>query len=151
MTGPVQVLVVGFDHPTFSGEVLAELDRLGEAGTIRLLDVLLVTRGEDGTFESLDPPPGSPPGLGALAAEILGGGDDGDGDGGRPDVADRPDQQAWSLAEAVPAGTTAAVALVEHLWAVGLRDAVHRSGGRALDESWLAPEDVERLERLISA
>ena len=27
MTGPVQVLVVGFDHPTFSGEVLAELDR----------------------------------------------------------------------------------------------------------------------------
>src|SRR3954468_9991482 len=40
--GPVQVLVVGFDHPTFSGEVLAEFERLRGAGVVRLVDLLLV-------------------------------------------------------------------------------------------------------------
>ena len=56
MTGPIQVLVVGFDRLTFSGEVMAELDRLREAGTARLLDVLLVERAEDGTLETLPAP-----------------------------------------------------------------------------------------------
>ena len=47
MIGPVQVLVVGFDRPTFSGEVLAELTRLREAGIVRLVDLLLVAREEE--------------------------------------------------------------------------------------------------------
>lgn len=144
MTGPVQVLVVGFDQPSFSGEVMAELDRLGQAGTIRLLDVLLVARGDDGSFDSLPFPEGAAPGLGRLAAEILG---EGDADGVGPTAAEDAGA-AWSLADAVPAGSSAAVALIEHLWAIPLRAAVHRSGGRALDETWLAPADVERLERL---
>ena len=66
MTGPVQVLVVGFDEPSFSGEALAELGRLREAGIVRLVDVLLVERGEDGTFETLEPPPGHDPDLGQI-------------------------------------------------------------------------------------
>ena len=83
-----------------------------------------------------------------MAAEILGeAGAEADVDGA--DAA-APDGAAWSLADAVPVGGTAAVALIEHLWAVPLRAAVHRSGGRALDETWLAPEDVERLERLLA-
>ena len=84
VTGPVQVLVVGFDAPSFTGEVLAELDHLREQGVVHLVDVLLVERGEDGTFETLDPPPGSDPDLGRIAAQILGG-DDGaiDGAAGR--------------------------------------------------------------------
>jgi hypothetical protein len=149
MTGPVQVLVVGFDQPSFSGELMAELDRLGQAGTIRLLDVLLVARWDDGSFDSLPFPEGAAPGLGRLAAEILGGAD---ADGVGPTAAEDADADAvgaaWSLADAVPIGSSAAVALIEHLWAIPLRAAVHRSGGRALDETWLAPADVERLERL---
>jgi Family of unknown function (DUF6325) len=53
--GPVQVLVVGFDRPTFSGEVLAELTRLREAGIVRLVDLLLVARAEDGSIETVTP------------------------------------------------------------------------------------------------
>ena len=53
MTGPVQVLVVGFDRPTFSGEVLAEFTRLREAGIVRLVDLLVVSRTEDGAFETV--------------------------------------------------------------------------------------------------
>lgn len=128
MTAPVQVLVVGFEAPSFSGEVLAELDRLREAGVVRLLDVLLVRRDEDGAFETLDPPPGSDPGLGRLAAEILGGEDGETGD------------DTWSLADAVPPGATAAVALIQHLWAEPLVGAIRAAGGRPLGEMWLPPE-----------
>ena len=53
--GPVQVLVVGFDQPRLSGEVLEELTRLREAGVVRLIDLLLVSRAEDGTLETLAP------------------------------------------------------------------------------------------------
>ncbi|MGH8824731.1 MAG: DUF6325 family protein, partial [Jiangellaceae bacterium] len=66
--GPVQVLVVGFDRPTFSGEVLAELTRLREAGIVRLIDILLVARAENGTIETVAPPDGMPTDLGGLAA-----------------------------------------------------------------------------------
>jgi hypothetical protein len=144
MIGPVQVLVVGFDRPTFSGEVMAELDRLRQAGTVRLLDVLLVARAEDGTIDTLPLPPSAPPGLGKVAAEILGASDD-DATGAGGQV----DGPSWSLADAIPAGGTAAVALIEHLWAAPLREAIQRAGGTPLEETWLAGEDVDRLERLV--
>ena len=52
--GPVQVLVVGYEQPAFTGEVLAELTRLSDAGLVRLVDVLLVTRAADGTFHTVE-------------------------------------------------------------------------------------------------
>ena len=61
------------------------------------------------------------------------------------DTADAPDRVAWSLADAVPPGTSAAVALLEHVWASPLRDAIRRANGVPLDETWLAAEDLERL------
>jgi hypothetical protein len=144
--GPVQVLVVGYEQPAFTGEVLAELARLRDAGVVRLVDVLLVTRAPDGTFDTVELSeaeaaglPDLPPDRGALAATLLGGPD---GTGDDLDVRDGP---VWSLADSVPAGTTAAVALIEHLWAAPLRDAVRRSGGVPLDELWLAEQDLERL------
>jgi hypothetical protein len=139
VTGPVQVLVVGFDRLTLTGEVMAELDRLSEAGTARLLDVLLVERAEDGSLETLPFPEGAPEHLGRVAASLLGG-----AEGGEPS-----EGATWSLADAVPIGGTAAVALIEHVWAEPLREAIRRSGGTPLEEAWLHPEDVERLEGLL--
>src|SRR5262245_6156452 len=137
MTGPVQVLVIGFEQPSFTGEVMAELERLRAAGVVRLVDVLLVARAADGTFETLPAPPGVDPDLGLRAAEVLG---DSTGDGGPTTPGD-----TWSLADVVEPGTSAAVALVEHLWAAPLVDAVRGAGGRALAEAWLSPEDRDRL------
>ena len=133
MTGPVQVLVVGFEAPSFSGEVLAELTKLRERGVVRLVDVLLVERGGDGTFEILDPPPGSDPDLGRIAAEVLGGGEPG---------GDESPSETWSLADAVPPGGVAAVVLVEHLWAEPLVAAIGRAGGRPLGELWLPASEL---------
>ena len=55
MIGPVQVLVVGFDQLTFTGEVLAEFTRLREAGLVRLIDVLLVSRSEEAPWRRWRP------------------------------------------------------------------------------------------------
>ena len=55
----------------------------------------------------------------------------------------------WSLSDAIPVGTTAAVALIEHLWAAPLSEALDRAGGKALVETWLDRLDVTRLEQLM--
>jgi hypothetical protein len=147
MKGPVQVLVVGFERPAFSGEVLAEFTRLRDAGIVRLVDLLLVSRAEDGTLETLTAPPGLDEGFGGLAVALFARTDtDTDPDAAAADQAGR---SVWSLADAVPAGSAAAVALIEHLWAGPLTAAIGRAGGTPLDETWLAPDDLDLLDALI--
>jgi Family of unknown function (DUF6325) len=146
MIGPVQVLVVGFDHQTFSGEVIAEFTRLQEAGIVRLVDLLLISRADDGTLHTLTDDK-IPANLGRLAAGLLtSAGDDQKG----PSPPEQLASSSWSLADAVTPGGTAVVALIEHTWASPLRDAIVRNGGQPLDETWLAPEDLDRLQRLIA-
>jgi hypothetical protein len=82
--------------------------------------------------------------MGALVAAVLG--------ASGPDVpgaAEPPEGSTWSLADAIPPGTSAAVALIEHLWATPLREAIARAGGTALEETWLHREDVVRLDELM--
>jgi len=150
--GPVQVLVVGYERPAFTGEVLAEMARLSNAGLVRLVDVLLVTRAADGTFDTVEVAesgaewlPNLQHGNGAIVAALLGQPDDAGDDPKDSDDFDAPAGPVWSLADSVPAGTTAAVALIEHLWAAPLRAAIQRSGGAPLDELWLAEADLQRL------
>jgi len=150
VTAPVQVLVIGFDPPAFSGEVVAELRRLREAGIVRLLDLLLVQRREDGTLETFDGPDGLDAGSGALAAAVLCHADPGlAAADGRGD--ETIDMTAWSLADAVQPGSVAAVALIEHLWAAPLTAAIARVGGTPLEEAWLAGPERDALEALMEA
>lgn len=145
--GPVQVLVVGYDNPSFSGEVMAEFARLREAGIVRLVDVLLVEHTADGVFETLavdENIAGSATkladDLGRAAGALLGGGVEGeDGEPG----------DTWSLRDAVPPGSAAAIALIEHVWAEPLTAAIGRSGGRLLEETWLTTEDQAALAALV--
>jgi len=145
VTGPVQVLVVGFDQPTFSGEVVAEFARLRDAGIVRLVDLLVVSRTEDGALETVEVSEGVASELGALAAEVLA---QPEGADAKSDVAEIDSASSWSLADAIPIGSTAAVALIEHLWAVPLSAAIQQAGGTLLEETWLAQPDVELLETL---
>ena len=148
MTGPVQVLVVGIDRPTFSGEVLAEFTRLRDAGIVRLVDLLVVSRDKDGAFETLALPEGLEADFGDLAARVLGQTDN----SAEPEAraVDIDTSSTWSLTDAIPIGGTAAVALIEHTWAAPLSEAIQRAGGTLLDETWLASEDRELLDALIA-
>ena len=49
--GPVQLLVLGFQHPEFKGEVLAELERLRASDTIKVIDAMLLHKDKTGRME----------------------------------------------------------------------------------------------------
>src|SRR5688500_3456984 len=51
--GPVQMLIVGFDDPQFKGDVLKELTRLKDADIIRLIDLVVVKKDDNGDIETL--------------------------------------------------------------------------------------------------
>jgi len=73
--GPVQLLVVGFDQPDFSGEVLAELERLRESDVVRVIDLLVVHKGADGVVRRLDHSEltaGEAEGAGAVVGALIG-------------------------------------------------------------------------------
>jgi uncharacterized membrane protein len=51
--GPVQLLVVGFRQPDFSGEIRAELDQLRDNDVVRIIDALGVGKDADGNMDVL--------------------------------------------------------------------------------------------------
>jgi hypothetical protein len=137
--GPVQLLVVGFDRPDFSGEVLAELERLRESDVVRVLDLLVVHKGADGVVRRLDHSDLTDVEAGAVVGALIGlGGTGADADGGHLAA----EEELWSLEEAIPDDSAAAIALVEHRWAIGTRDAIRAAGGVAVADAWIHPADL---------
>ena len=106
---------------------------------VRLVDVLLVRRDEDGSFDTLPPPPGADPDLGRVAAAVLGV-DDGDAGG-----ADGAEQEGWSLADAVPPAGWPRWRCWSTCGQQPLVTAIDAAGGRLLGELWLSPEDRARI------
>src|SRR4051812_5513685 len=49
--GPVQLIVLGFEHPDFHGEIVAELERLRESDTVRVIDALAIYKDAEGGLE----------------------------------------------------------------------------------------------------
>ena len=139
--GPIQLLVVGFDRPDFSGEVLAELERLRESDVVRVIDLLVVRKGADGVVQRLhhsDLALGEAEGAGAVVGALIGlGATHIEDEGGRP-----ADEEFWSLEEAIPNDSAAAIALIEHRWAIGTREAIRAAGGVSVTDAWVHPADL---------
>ena len=140
--GPVQLLVVGFDRPDFSGEVLAELERLREGDVVRVIDLLVVHKGADGVVERLhhsDLTPGEAEGAGAVVGALIGlGATRVEAEGGGLAGED----EFWSVDEAIPNDSAAAIALIEHRWAIATREAIRAAGGVAVADAWIHPADL---------
>jgi uncharacterized membrane protein len=152
--GPVQILMIGYGAGAeFKGEALDELRRLREHDVVRVVDLLMVHKNEDGTIEKREiADDGELGALGAFAGALIGFGAAGEEGAEVGAVAGAEaaleegslfdDTEVWYLADAIPAGMTAAIAVIEHRWAVPLRDAIARSGGVALADEWLHPQDL---------
>jgi uncharacterized membrane protein len=155
--GPVQLLVIAFANGKFDGSILDELRRLREHEVVRLLDLLFVAKDENGSvveLETSDLSDEESAEYGALVGELFGFGPGDDrGVAGRP----RPTAAAiaqngslldsaevWFLADVIPAGAAAAVVLLEHRWAIPLRDAVEAADGHDLVDTWVHPRDLAR-------
>jgi len=151
--GPVQLLVVGFSHPDFRGKIMAELDRLRESDTVRLIDLVLVRKDESGNVVKLqhsDLSTEEQEEFGAVAGALIGlgyGGEEGAVAGAEigAEMADEthplPDD-IWYIEDVLPDDTAAAVALLEHRWAIGLRDSIREAGGFHLADAWIHPLDL---------
>lgn len=152
--GPVQVLVIGFDHGDFHGQIKAELDRLRENDTIRLIDLLFIRKDADGNVTRLhhsDLGVDDAIEFGATVGALIGlgaGGEEGAEEGaeiGAAVAASSPEvlpEGAWYVDDTLPNDTAAAVALIEHRWAIGLRDTIRDAGGFHLADAWIHPLDL---------
>ena len=118
--GPVDYIVVEFPAgaSSFTGEMAAELRALVDSGTIRVIDVLILTKDADGTVEAAELSDiaelGELQTIEAELAELLAAEDVG------------------NLAAAMEPGSTAGVLIWENLWATPFASAVRRSGGQLI-------------------
>jgi len=128
MYGPLEYVVIGFDGNHFTGQILPKLLEIEGQGCVRVVDLLFVSKNEAGDLvileisdldetEAASYEPLVSEFHGLLTAE---------------DVAE--------LAVDLPENTSAAVALFEHRWAVGLRWAVKAAGGEMLVSGFIHPE-----------
>ncbi|WP_062386399.1 DUF6325 family protein [Demequina iriomotensis] len=122
MIGPVEIVTIGFAEGRFDGSILPEIKSLVDAGTIAIVDAVIVRKGEDGDVEIIE--------VEQLTedADVTALGD----------LIDRydgllNDEDAETLAEQLPPGAVAAILCFEHTWVVPLRDAIMAAGGELLD------------------
>ena len=118
--GPIDYVIVEFPAgaSNFTGEMAKELLVLVDAGTIRVVDVLILTKDEDGTVEAMElsevPELGELQALEAELAELLAA------------------EDVEHLAAAMEPGSTAGVLIWENLWAAPFAAAARRSGGQLI-------------------
>ena len=153
--GPVQLIVLGFNHPDFHGEVIAELERLHENGMVRVIDSIAVYKDADGELEmehlsNLTQDEAIE--LGSKIGALIGLGID--GEEGMEAGAEAGAEQAaeeginvfggdeWDVLEDIPNDSAAALILLEHHWAVPLRDAIARANGFRISDGFISPLDL---------
>jgi hypothetical protein len=118
--GPVDYIVVEFPAgaANFTGEMSDELIALVESGTIRVIDVLILTKNEDGTVDAIELSDidelGPLQAVEAQLAELL------------------AEEDVEHLAAAMDPGSTAGVLIWENLWVAPFASAARRSGGQLL-------------------
>lgn len=153
--GPVQLIVLGFSHPDFRGEILAELERLRASDQVRVIDALAMFKDSDGRVEvehltnltrdeAIE--------LGSKIAMLVGLGIEGESGSVDPDAAaiataavdslGVSEEDAWDVLGDIPNDSAAALILLEHHWAIPLRDAIARAGGFRIDDGFIDPLDL---------
>lgn len=164
--GPVQLLVLGFSHPNFQGEIIAELERLRESNTVRVIDALAVHKDADGDIEvehlsnlsrdeaiELGSKVGALIGLGidgeeGAEAGAVAGAEEAAAEGG---VSVFTDDEGWDILADIPNDSAAALVLIEHHWAVPLRDALVRAGGFRISDGFISPLDLVEIGLVTAA
>jgi uncharacterized membrane protein len=153
--GPVQLLVLGFDHPDFHGQIIDELERLKESDTIRVIDALAVHKDAAGDIEvahlsnltveeAIE--------FGSVVGALVGLGIEGEegmelgavigAEAGAEGIEVFDEEDAWDVIEEIPNDSAAALLLIEHHWAVGLRNAIASAGGVRISDGFIDPIDL---------
>ena len=153
--GPVQLIVLGFRSPDFHGEIIAELERLKESGTVGVIDALAVYKDADGEVEAMhlsNLSTDEAVELGSKVGALIGLGFEGEpgleagavagAEAAADGVSVFSDDDAWDVLAEIPNDSAAALLLIEHQWAIPLRDAVARAGGFRISDGFISPLDL---------
>jgi uncharacterized membrane protein len=148
-------VVLGFNHPDFHGEIIAELERLRESDVVRVIDSLAVYKTADGELEvehlsnlstdeaiELGSKIGALIGLGIEGEEGMEAGAVAGAEAAAEGIHAFSEEGAWDVLEDIPNDSAAALILLEHHWAVPLRDAVVRAGGFRISDGFISPLDL---------
>jgi uncharacterized membrane protein len=151
--GPLQLLVVGFADPQLDGSIIDALADASEAGVIRVVDLLGVYKDGEGNVlaaEVSELTEDEAMTYGAWVGALIGlgmGGSEGAEMGalvGAMSAADEyeyglDDEALATIADDIPAGGAAMMLVIEHTWAIPLRDAVRASAGILITQDFLNP------------
>jgi uncharacterized membrane protein len=156
--GPVQLLVLGFKNPELHGEIIEELDKLRESDTVRVIDALAVYKDAEGDIEVMhlsNITRDEAIEIGSKVAALIGLGIEGEegfeigaevgAEMGAEGIEVFSDEEAWDVLEEIPNDSAAALLLLEHHWAVPLRDAIARAGGFRLADGFISPLDLVEI------
>ena len=137
--GPLEYILIGFEGNRFTGQILPELRAARDKGIIRVIDLLLILKDEQGNtavMELSDLSSEELEQLGPIAGDLL-------------EVLEQDDVEA--IASNIPNNSSAALLLIEQTWAVGLKKAIMDAGGIPLDGGLVAPAVVQMLEAELAA
>ena len=129
--GPVDVAIIAFDEPKFDGSVASAIADLVANGTVRILDIVLVNKDENGTvtvLEVTDVDGDGIPDLVALQGDI-------------PGLLSETD--AGLAVEEMPNNTAIALLAWENTWLVRAGQAIRNNGGTLVAFERIPAEDVQ--------
>lgn len=152
--GPLQILVVGFEDPQLDGSVLSGLEAASASGAVKVVDALGVYKDADGNIlaaEASDLSMDEAMVYGAWVGALVGlgaGGEEGAEIGAVAGAISAMDEYEYgldaesiqSIAADIPAGGAAMMLVIEHTWAIPLRNAMRASGGILIAQDFLSPE-----------
>jgi len=148
--GPVQLIVLGFPHRDFHGEIVSQLERLRHSDTVRVIGALAVHRDAEGEIEvqhlsNLTEDEIELSGtVGALIDPGIESAEDAEAraEAGAQGRDIYTDEEAWDVLDGIANGSSAALLVIEHRWAVQLRDAVARAGGFRISDGFISALDL---------
>ena len=137
--GPLEYMVIEFEGNHFTGEILPELRALRDRGVMRIVDLVFIQKDMDGNLvaqelSDLSEEQAKP--FGPIAGDML-----------RLFSPEDVEEVAGEL----PRNSSAAIALIEHTWAVRLKETISRALGRVLRDGLVSEADVEALSMELAA
>ena len=153
--GPLQMVVITFSKPDIPMDLRNQLKKVRDQGLVRMVDAVFVSKDEHGdlaVLEGSDLETDEVELLGIMARAFFGYGAAGEEgleaavesgleSSGR-DIFGLDEDDLLEIADSIPAGSSALFILLEHAWAIGLREAVVNSQGNVVANGWITPETL---------
>lgn len=137
--GPLELVVFGFEGDDFKGDIARELDRVASRGIIRVVDLVFVRKDKQGKVtvrELQDLRDSELMPYATVIGDVMG---------------LLTDDDVSTVGQELPPGTAAAVMLLEHTWATGLREAIQRAGGFLAASKRIPQETLDELNAELAA